>query len=71
MISPKKEAISKPKRKIIVPQNIISFRQQEKPKVAIVRKVYVKKSRELMHKVAETDKIRCFMDKVSLALTGL
>lgn len=68
------------KQKLVIPKNIISFQpkehaEAEKPKATIVRKVYVKRSRELVKKVAaqgaEEAKLKSLMVKVHSALDGL
>ena len=58
-------------KKLIIPKTAISFTQQQ-PK-AIIRKIYVKKSREVIRKVASgpTEKIANFITKVDEALSGL
>lgn len=49
------------KQKLVIPKDIISFQARnnaapEKPKAVIVRKVYVRKSREMVKNIAERGK---------------
>ena len=61
---------SKVSKKLIIPKNAISFKEQQ-PK-AQIRKLYVKKSREMIKKMAGPEvKIARFITRVDKALSGL